>query len=816
MATMDTPWYLKSTKPVLFPQHEALTQSQKDFDTYIATELQSLSVAEDFDAVVLDDDVTIVTQGSGENPNPLMAALHKHDPAASRREKLLGENKTLTANGDLTNISTRDALVDLFHELTDSVGGERLEKLLDDAWAEDSLLTLKLIFNSRSIHLGKSTRTVFYRATGWLGQKHPRTLVANLPWLCRPVIEKKKPKEAEDDVELIEAEKSDDDESRFDVKYGVSHGYWKDLLNILALAVNGKLGPFDQPSDVLNVEDAVTKELAIAGRGCSKTEFPRERRDAAYRRINKAERQRHGRFMRGEDKPSAPAAPVEDKKQVRERRHKTALDMFEKNPVYRVLYLAVVRLFAAQLRQDAHALKHGDNKAKKAISLCAKWAPSDGRFHENHTFIISSIAESLYPREQVSAVDAADSREVYLRHARELYRRDVSALRKHLDVVERKVTAKTYNKINYSKVPSLAMDAHKITFLRKDPDNFIKYLEGVAAGKKTISGATLLPSAIMRQVRMMKPKVDIVIPPAGADPKWTPQSIIQHKIDEANAKLLEGQWRAIVERMKQSGDLSSTLAVCDVSGSMSATIDNKKTTAMDAAIGFSMLVAEVTKAPFSNSFITFSTNPAMVRLDPDGGLVKRYRAMVRAGWGTSTDFVSVFRDLILPAAVKNNVLPRDMVKRVFVFSDMQFNAAQQAYGYRAEPGDWQGSYERIKGMYADAGYEMPELVFWDLLGSGSATTGLQTLSPPGKPVTAADEGTVLVSGYSQGLLKVFMDGGSFRDAMVGEDADEDITMVEGDGDSVVLETGRKAKTNPRALAEKAVNHPAYDMLRVYD
>lgn len=40
---------------------------------------------------------------------------------------------------------------------------------------------------------------------------------------------------------MVEAERDVDERTEFDVKYGVSHGYWKDLLNLLALSANNKL-----------------------------------------------------------------------------------------------------------------------------------------------------------------------------------------------------------------------------------------------------------------------------------------------------------------------------------------------------------------------------------------------------------------------------------------------------------------------------------------------------------------------------------------------------------------------------------------------
>ncbi|KAJ3497616.1 hypothetical protein NLG97_g1767 [Lecanicillium saksenae] len=807
-------WYLKSTRPVLFPQHEALTQSQQDFEKYLATELELLSISENKHYEITTDAETKDGTTTTEHESSFLAAVHSHYPTKTRRKRLVGEaaeNKTLTANGDVTNFSTNDDLVDLFHFMTNNMHPRMLKGGLDLAWKQDPLATLKIIFNARSIHLGKSARKPFYMAAGWLAQNHPHTLIANLPWLCRPVIEKKGSLDGEDDFDVIEMEKSENDAARFDVTYGLSHGYWKDLLNILVLAVNRKLDGSSDPADVLNVEDSFQKELAIRNRQAQGRVIKRKR----TRGRNEPSKKTSGNPSKSEEKVASAAAHQAKlgKKGVRAQRHGVALNAFESDPFYRTLHLAVARLFATQLQLDIQALQHGDAKSKRMISLCAKWAPSDDHFHERHTFIISSIAETLYPRSKVDSAKVGDDRETYLRYARELYRRDVSALRKFLDVVERKVSTKTYDRINYSKVPSLAMDLHKNNFIQNDTAHFADYLTDVAGGKKSISGATLLPSTIIKQLRenhALRPLTEEEMKGMTAD------QIVKHKKNEMNGKILEGQWKTLVERVKQSGGLESSIAVCDVSGSMAAPIFMDGTRAIDAAIGLSMLVAETTKSPFTGSFITFSSIPQMIKLDLSKSLAQRHQDMNRAHWSMNTNVVSVFQDLILPAAIENKVPAKDMIKRVFIFSDMQFDAAQ------GRDGKWESSYEVVQEAYAAAGYDMPELIFWDLTGGRYATRVPASLRRPKgglestKPVTAADVGTALVSGYSQGMLKVFMDGGSLREEV--KDTEEDIVIVEenDDGDSVVVKTGPASKMTPRSLLDKAIAHPAYNMLAVYD
>jgi hypothetical protein len=114
-------------------------------------------------------------------------------------------------------------------------------------------------------------------------------------------------------------------------------------------------------------------------------------------------------------------------------------------------------------------------------------------------------------------------------------------------------------------------------------------------------------------------------------------------------------------------------------------------------------------------------------------------------------------------------------------------------------------------MYEDAGYDMPELVFWNLAGgrAGYEQSGGDPIAP--KPVKADEIGTSLVSGYSQGLLKVFLDGGVFE-----EEEEEEEVVVEKDEEGNVTQKTKKVKMTPLKIVQKAISHPAYEMLKVVD
>ncbi|KAI1331678.1 hypothetical protein F5Y16DRAFT_358974 [Xylariaceae sp. FL0255] len=812
------PWYLRYSFPIHFPSQEGfnLSMPQSEFDALIkdiVTNSKKLVKDDDDDATAtaagaatsegstteytdvasivstshdirdtlahLDFESTEDSQpdtqaensdkgSSASGQHPFVQGLSSFD--GSETETLNAENKMLTENGDIALRSTQSALVDLFFELEKVASGPRVLELLNAAWQEDPLAALKIIYNSRSIHLGKGDRNTFYRCAGWLKQYHPLTFITNLRWLSRPIIPKKvgkkeedaKKEDGDDDAIIVDMphdEKNnadEDDVSRFDVRNGVSHGFWKDLTNILALCADGNLEVLADPTATLNIDTRPGR--TIGNRYC---------RPAKKVKLNQEEAKatRH---------------------ELRDERHDRVVKSFSNDPIYRALHLTVARLFAQQLKSDL-ALLHDDAKVKKAISLCGKWAPSHSAFADKHACIVSSIAEMLYPMTDITGGSEDMDRELYLRHARERYRKDVSALRAHLDIVERSLTAKTYDQIKYDRLPSIAMKNYAKTFAERDTERFEQYIEKVAAGKMRISGATLFPSELIAKVR--NPQYVHV------NLKDTKQAI-EAKIHQLEAKVLDGQWKTLVQRIKDSGTLESSIAVCDVSGSMCSPRFSDGTSPIDSSIGLSLLLAEVTKPPFGGHFITFSSIPTVETIDLSASLHDKYWRLQQSLWEMTTDFVAVFEKLILPMAKKNKLSQEDMVKRIFVFSDMQFNQASHG-------GHFSSSLERIKKQYAEAGYEMPELVFWNLAGgrAGYNQYGYLYGDPTApKPAAADEEGISLVSGYSQAMLKVFLDNGTFGEDEEDKDEEAAEVKVTEDGEVVVVEdTAVKKAKNALAV-----------------
>jgi hypothetical protein len=161
-------------------------------------------------------------------------------------------------------------------------------------------------------------------------------------------------------------------------------------------------------------------------------------------------------------------------------------------------------------------------------------------------------------------------------------------------------------------------------------------------------------------------------------------------------------------------------------------------TCMDVAISLGLYISERNIGAFQDAFITFSNNPQLQILK--GSLSERYNQLENAQWDMSTNVEAVFK-LILKKAVDNNVQESEMPTMILILSDMEFNAGTR--------GNWNSTaQEMFERMYAEAGYVMPKIVYWNI----------HSRSDSNKPVQFDKNGTALVSGFSPSLLTNLLGG----------------------------------------------------------
>lgn len=348
-----------------------------------------------------------------------------------------------------------------------------------------------------------------------------------------------------------------------------------------------------------------------------------------------------------------------------------------------VLQDNVLNIIKEQLDADTYNMKNN-----RPISLLAKWLPSENASSTKTKRFANGIRTKL----------GMTSRN---------YRKMLSTMRKHIDVVERKMSAKEWNAINYETVPSRANLIYNNAFLRNDEERRREYLGKLEKGKVKINAGTLYPHDIVHKYGR------------------------SYGVDAT----LEGLWKALPDTVKGCGN---TIVVADGSGSMTCNVGgNTGVTALDVANALAIYFAERSSGEFKDKYITFSHRPQLVDFSNAKTLRDKLRIALSHSEIADTNIEATF-DLILRTAVNNKMSQEDMPKNILIISDMEFNSA--CYDRPNET-----LFTAIAKKYATYSYKLPRLIFFNV---NSRTNTI--------PVKENDLGVVLVSGFSVNIVNMVM------------------------------------------------------------
>lgn len=314
----------------------------------------------------------------------------------------------------------------------------------------------------------------------------------------------------------------------------------------------------------------------------------------------------------------------------------------------------VLQLLRQQLLKDISAMREG-----RPVSLLAKWLPS----------VNTSSHSSRIKAKKLASAFGYTERE---------YRKTLSALRSYLNVTEVRMSALEYEQIRYESVPSKAMNNYYRAFSAHDSRRFQEYMDSVKAGKKRIHSDTLYPYDIVMKY---------------IDSFWSFDSygpLVRRETDP----VLEEQWKALPDLLDHD---ENTLVMVDISGSMYGR-------PIAASVGLGIYFAERNHGPFAEHILTFSKTPELVRLKGNSLRDKLEYVFSREA-GLNTDLEAAF-DLVLRAAVANQMSQSDLPERIVVISDSEIDRLRSST-------DWIFVNE-MKQRFEKAGYRMPSVVLWNV------------------------------------------------------------------------------------------------------
>lgn len=319
------------------------------------------------------------------------------------------------------------------------------------------------------------------------------------------------------------------------------------------------------------------------------------------------------------------------------------------------------------------------------VSLLGKWLPSVNTSNQD-------------------AVKAAKRIARYLEMEDRTYRKTIVRLREHIRIIENNLREKEYT-FDYAKQPSKAMFKYRNAFIRNDAERYREFLNKAECGKVRINTGVLTPYEII-----------------------TP--FFKKKVSDEERNSINVTWNALEDF---TGD-ENALAVIDGSGSMYVGTEPIPAT---VALSLGIYFAERNKGAFKNHFITFSENPQLVEIKGDD-ILDKVRYCHSYNEVANTDIQKVF-ELILNAAVKNKVPQAELPKRLYIISDMEFDICANGAGI--------SNFEYAKKLFDNAGYRLPEIVFWNVASRNSR-----------QPVSKNEQGVYLVSGCTPRLFTMIADG----------------------------------------------------------
>lgn len=345
----------------------------------------------------------------------------------------------------------------------------------------------------------------------------------------------------------------------------------------------------------------------------------------------------------------------------------------------------VMKLVKAQLLAD---------KKSENPSLLAKWMPSENA---------SSYKTKKYAKLMIKHFGTTPKK----------YRKLLSGLRKKIGLVETKLSEKRYDLIDYSKLPARAGLIYRGAFYKHDEENYKNFLDSLTKGEVKVNAKTLYPYDIVSKAFQGYNGRNI----------WHGYGYNAKSLTREEIQLLDAQWKALPDFIGDNPQ--NSIAVVDTSGSMSGN-------PMNVAVSLGIYLAERNKGVFHNHFFTFSSRPELKEV-VGSNIVEKARKLSDSSWGGSTNVEAVFQK-ILDTAVKNNVPKEEMIAKVYIISDMQFN--------HCVDGASKHIFKNMAKKFEDAGYELPNLVFWNVNAFMSNV-----------PFTMNEQGVQLVSGLSPSIFK---------------------------------------------------------------
>ena len=464
------------------------------------------------------------------------------------------------------------------------------------------------------------------------------------------------------------------------------------------------------------------------------------------------------------------------------------LDLFSMGGAYRTRTDAdVINLFKKAYEEDeVHALKclfylrdiRGGQGERRFFRVVAKWLANEhtnamkrnlkhiatyGRWDDLYTFVGTPLEKDAFDfmykqlaldvqcktpsllakwlkSENTSSKESkalAQKTRQYFGMNHKEYRKTLSILRERIRLLERLMSAQRWDEIEFDKIPSRAGLIYKNAFARHDVERMksekkVQSYQDFAKSKDTkVNAKALYPYEVVAKA------YNLTNGPRGWG--WRSNTVA---LDNTDRLMINKYWDNLEDYFKNAS--LDALCVVDTSASMWGA---QASAPMNVAISLGLYCAEKAKGPFAGHYVSFSSRPQLIKTE-GVDFCDKVERIYRTNLCENTNIEATF-DMLLNTAIKNKCTQADLPKSLIIISDMEFDSARGYHSY------WRGGYntpsketlmEGIKCKWAEFGYQMPNLIFW------------QVQSRQENIPMKIENGITMVSGFSPVLFEQIMQG----------------------------------------------------------
>ena len=437
---------------------------------------------------------------------------------------------------------------------------------------------------------------------------------------------------------------------------------------------------------------------------------------------------------------------------------------FDENPIYALkclFYLRDARGGQGERRFFRVVTKWlADNKTT-AMKRNLKYVPEFGRWDDLYAFIGTALEKDAFDlmgeqfildlqcktpsllakwlkSENTSSAQsralATKTRKAFGLTPRE-YRKSLSILRARINVLERLMSAGQWDKIEFDKIPSKAGLVYRNAFARHDVERMqadkdaVAYKDFMQDKNTKVNAKALYPYEVVAKATNY----------SGMNYGWNRSE----NCDPVERAAINKYWDNLEDYF--NGASLDALCMIDTSGSMWG---SDASAPINVAISIGLYAAERARGPFHGHYISFSSRPQLIETY-GSDFVDKVERIYSTNLCENTNIEAAF-DMLLDTAIKSHCRQSDLPKTIIVVSDMQFDRQRDYYGNSNAT-----LMENIAYKWQRAGYQMPELVYWNVQARGNNVIPMQ-----------AKDGITFVSGFSPVLFEQIMKGKTGYDLMM--------------------------------------------------